>query len=98
MVYPMYFKSICQDRLVQKNKIPMIESLAIDSLDNQFCILKTLSQRSCGNMAILMLFCDVTYYFIPNHNYWRDLHQLFSCLFETFGSMSEIMFSSDSMS
>ena len=26
------------------------------------------------------------------------IHQIFSCLFETFGSMSEIMFSSDSMS
>ena len=31
-------------------------------------------------------------------NHCRDLHQFFSCLFETFGTMSEIMFSSDSMS
>ena len=31
-----------------------------------------------------------------NHN--LDLHQIFSCLFETFGTMSEIMISSDSMS
>ena len=40
----------------------------------------------------------VTYNFIQNHNQCRDLHQFFSCLFETFGSMSEIMFSNDSMS
>ena len=36
--------------------------------------------------------CDVTYNFIQNHNYWKDLHQIFSYLFETFGSMSEISF------
>ena len=36
--------------------------------------------------------------FIQNHSHYRDLHQFFSCLFETFGTMSEIMFSSDSMS
>ena len=35
---------------------------------------------------------------MQNHNQCRDLHQNFSCLFETFGSMSEIMISSDSMS
>ena len=35
---------------------------------------------------------------MQNHNHCRDLHQIFSCLFETFGTMSEIMFSSDSMS
>ena len=35
---------------------------------------------------------------IQNHNHWRDLHQIFSCLFETFGTMFAIMFSSDSMS
>ena len=39
-----------------------------------------------------------TYNFIQNHNQCRNLHQIFSCLFETFGSMSEIMFSSESMS
>ena len=43
------------------------------------------------NTTILMLlWCYI--------NHCRDLHQIFSCLFETFGSMSEIMFSSDSMS
>ena len=49
---------------------------------------------------ILLFWCfyGVTYNFILNHNHWRDLHQIFSCLFETFGTMSEIMFSSDSMS
>ena len=40
----------------------------------------------------------VTYNLIQNHNQYWDLHQIFFCLFETFGSMSEIMFSSDSMS
>ena len=50
-----------------------------------------------GNTAILIYF-GVTYHFIQNHNHCRDLHQIFSCLFETFGSMSEILFSSDSMS
>ena len=32
------------------------------------------------------------------HNHCRDLHQIFSCMFETFGTLSEIMFSSGSMS
>ena len=45
------------------------------------------------NKGILMFFLVLL-----NHNQCRDLHQIFSCLFETFGSMSEIMFSSDSVS
>ena len=44
------------------------------------------------------MYYGVTYNFIQNHNQCRDLHQIFSCLFETFDSMSNIMFSSDSMS
>ena len=48
------------------------------------------------NMAFLCYY-GVTYNFIQNHNHCRDLHQFFSCLFETFDTMSEIMFSSDSM-
>ena len=45
------------------------------------------------NKAILMLLCDGTYNLIQNHiNYYKDLHQIFSCLFETFGSMPEINF------
>ena len=36
--------------------------------------------------------------FIQYYNQCRDLHPIFSCFFETFGSMSEIMFSSDSVS
>ena len=47
------------------------------------------------NMAILMLLNYVMLHII---SYQMDLHHMFSCLFETFGSMSEIMFSSDSMS
>ena len=46
----------------------------------------------------VICYCGVTYNFIQSHNQCRDLHQFFSCLFETFSSMSEIMFSSDSMS
>ena len=34
----------------------------------------------------------ILYKYIQNHNYLRDLHKVLSCLFETFGSMSEIMF------
>ena len=50
------------------------------------------------NMPILMLLWCYNNNFIQNHNHCWDLHQFFSCLFETFGTMSEIMFSSDSMS
>ena len=51
-------------------------------------------------VKIRLFWCyyGVKYNFIQNHNHCRDLHQIFSCLFETFGTMSEIMFSSDSMS
>ena len=51
-----------------------------------------------GEIRLFWCFYGVTYNFIQNHNHWRDLHQIFSCLFETFGTMSAIMFSSDSMS
>ena len=51
-----------------------------------------------GENTAILIFYGVTYNFIQNHNHRRDLHQIFSCLFETFGTMSEIMFSSDSMS
>ena len=49
-------------------------------------------------IRLFWCFYGVTYNFIQNHNHWRDLHHFFSCLFETFGTMSEIMFSSDSIS
>ena len=42
-----------------------------------------------GNITILILY-GVTYNFIQNHNHCRDLHHIFSCSFETFGTMSEI--------
>ena len=45
-----------------------------------------------GKMRLIWCFYGVTYNFIQNHNSWRDLHQFFSCLFETFGTMSAIMF------
>ena len=51
-----------------------------------------------GVIRLFWCYYGVTYIFIQNHNQCRDLHQNFSCLFETFGFMSEIMFSSDSMS
>ena len=51
-----------------------------------------------GGIRLFWFYYGVTYNFIQNRNYCRDLHQIFSCLFETFGTMSEIMFSSDSMS
>ena len=51
-----------------------------------------------GKIQLFWCFYGVTYNFIQNHNHWRDLHQIFSCLFETFGTMSAIIFSSDSMS
>ena len=51
-----------------------------------------------GKIRLFWCFYGVTYNFIQNHNHWRDLHQIFSCLFETFGTMFAIMFSSDSMS
>ena len=41
--------------------------------------------------GILMLLCDITIS-KRNHNSWRDLNQILSGLFETFGSMSEISF------
>ena len=67
------------------------------------CILtpSLLSISACnmpGEIRLFWLYYGVTYNFIQNHNNCRDLHQIFSCLFETFGTMSEIMFSSDSMS
>ena len=51
-----------------------------------------------GKIWLFWCFYGVTYNFIQNHNHWRDLHQIFSCLFETFGTMSAIMFSSDRIS
>ena len=51
-----------------------------------------------GKIRLFWCFYGVTYNFIQNHNHWRDLHQFFSCLFETFGTMFAIIFSSDSMS
>ena len=51
-----------------------------------------------GKIRLFSCYYGVTYNFIQNHNHCRDLHQFFSFLFETFGTMSEIMFSSDSMS
>ena len=51
-----------------------------------------------GEIRLFLFNYGVTYNFIQNHNHCRDLLQFFSCLFETFGTMSEIMFSSDSMS
>ena len=49
-------------------------------------------------IRLFWCYYGVTYNFIQNHNHCRDLHQIFSCLFETFGTMPEIMFSCDSMS
>ena len=43
-------------------------------------------------MAFFMLLWCYIYNYIQNHNPCRDLHQMFSCLFETFGTMSEITF------
>ena len=51
-----------------------------------------------GEIRLFWCYYGVTYNFIQSHNHCRDIHQIFSCLFETFGSMSEIMFSSYSMS
>ena len=51
-----------------------------------------------GKIRLILFYHCVTYNFIQNHNHFRDLHQIFSYLFETFGTMSEIMFSNDSMS
>ena len=45
-----------------------------------------------GKIRLFWCYYGVTYYFIQNHNHCRDLHQIFSCLFETFGTMSEILF------
>ena len=56
------------------------------------------ARNTLGEIRLFWCYYGVTYNFIQNHNHCRDLHQIFSCLFETFGSMSEIMFSSDSMS
>ena len=53
---------------------------------------------SQGKIQLFWCYHGVTYNFIQNHNHCRDLHQFFSCLFETFGTMSEIMFSCESMS
>ena len=50
-----------------------------------------------GKIKLLCCYYGVTYNFIQNHNQCTDLHQFFSCFYETFGSMSEIMFSSDGM-
>ena len=50
------------------------------------------ARNTLGEIRLFWCYYGVTYNFIQN------LHQIFSCLFETFGSMSEIMFSSDSMS
>ena len=66
------------------------------NLVNPFTAVYKCTLYARGGSAILMLlWC---YNFIQNHNNCRGLQQFFSCLFETFGSMSEIMFSSDSMS
>ena len=51
-----------------------------------------------GKIRLFWCYYGVTYNFIQNHNQCRDLHKFFSCLFETFGTMFAIMFSSDSMS
>ena len=51
-----------------------------------------------GGKRLFLFYYGVAYNFIQNHNHCRDLHQLFSCLFETFGTMSLIMFSSDRVS
>ena len=51
-----------------------------------------------GEIRLFWFYYGVTYNFIHNHNHCRDLHQFFFCLFETFVTISEIMFASDSMS
>ena len=51
-----------------------------------------------GKIRLFLCSYGVTYNFIQNLYHCRDLHQFFSCLFKTFGTMSEIMFSIDSMS
>ena len=48
-----------------------------------------------GYVDVTMVIHIVSYKIITN---CRDIHLFFSCLFETFGSMSEIMFSSDNVS
>ena len=63
----------------------------IQVLINSFTAIYKCTLYAGGNKAILILYY-VTYNFIQNHNYWRDLDQIFSCMFETFGSMSEISF------
>ena len=61
--------------------------------------LPSISARNMpGEIRLFWFYYGVAYNFIQNHNHCRDLHQIFSSLFETFGKMSEIMFSSDSMS
>ena len=72
-------------------------SLCLCSLNN-FTAVYNARNTPGENTAILMLLWCYIYNFIQNHNHCRDLHQIFSCLFETFGTMSEMMFSSDSMS
>ena len=60
--------------------------------------IKLLPYISAHFIWLFWCYYGVTYNFIQNHNQCWDLHQIFSCLFEMIGSMSEIIFSSDSMS
>ena len=64
---------------------------------NPFTALYKCTQYAGGKIRLFWCYYGVTYNFIQNHNHCRDLHQIFSCLFETFGTMSEIMFFSDSL-
>ena len=80
--------------LVNKNKSAIRHIIAI----NPFTVVYICTPYAGGKYGYFDVIMVLHMNIMQNHNQSRDLYQLFSCLFETFGSMSEIMFSSDSMS